>query len=84
MNADMLAANIAAHWVQAGMRHRRPLFRRCGCCDVRASGYRLVALQLTLLTGLLLPVMQPYAVDGQPQRPAAPVADVATCAHQVF
>jgi TonB family protein len=75
MNADMLAANIAAHWVQAGIVTVASL-SVMRLLRVRASGYRLVALQLTLLTGLLLPLIQPYAVDGQPQRPAAPVADV--------
>ena len=75
MNADMLAANIAAHWVQAGIVTVASL-SAMRLLRVRASGYRLVALQLTLLTGLLLPVMQPYVVDGQPQRPAALVADV--------
>jgi TonB family protein len=75
MNADMLAANIAAHWVHAGMVTVASL-SAMRLLRVRASGYRLVALQLTLLTGLLLPLMQPYAVGGQPQRPAAPVADV--------
>ena len=75
MNADMLAANIAAHCVQAGMVTVASL-SAMRLLRVRASGFRLVALQLTLLTGLLLPILQPYAVDGQPQRPAAPVADV--------
>ncbi len=66
MNAEMLAANIVAHWVQAGVVAAASLLA-IRLLDVRAPGYRLVVLQLTLLTSLLLPVMQPYAVEEQPQ-----------------
>jgi TonB family protein len=72
MNAELLAGNIAAHWVQAGVVSVASL-SAMRLLRVRAPGYRLVTLQLTLLTSLLLPAMQPYAVDGQAQRPAAMV-----------
>jgi hypothetical protein len=61
MNAEMLAANIVAHWVQAGVVAAASI-SAIRLLDVRAPGYRLVVLQLTLLTSLLLPVMQPYKV----------------------
>jgi beta-lactamase regulating signal transducer with metallopeptidase domain len=82
MNADILAANVVAHWVQAGVIAAASIsaIRLLG---VRAPGYRLVVLQLTLLTSVLLPVMQPYTVEEQTQL-AAPEADVAGVQNKFF
>ena len=59
MNADLLARNIAAHWVQSGLIAVAALvaIRLLKSGDPR---WRLAALQLTFACTLLLPLIQPW------------------------
>src|SRR5688572_16133227 len=68
MNVELIAQNIAPHWVQAGVIAAASL-SAMRLLKVRAPRYRLIALQLTLVTILLLPLTQPYVVEEQPQVP---------------
>ena len=46
MNAELLAGNIAAHWVQAGVLATSAVIRRCGCSSLNEPRARLAALHL--------------------------------------
>jgi TonB family protein len=61
MGAELLAGNIAAHWVQAGVLAASALIaiRALSLDEPRA---KLAALQLTLLAIVLLPFVQPWKV----------------------
>lgn len=74
MNVELLVQNIASHWVQAGVVAAASL-SAMRLLSVRAPDYRLIALQLTLLTTLLLPLMQPYAAVEPFQQSPVPVGD---------
>jgi TonB family protein len=62
MDADLLAWNIAAHWLQAGLLAGAVLLaiRAVRPASPRA---RLAALHLTLVATLLLPAIQPWHAD---------------------
>ncbi len=61
MSAELLAANITAHWIQSGLLAAVVLgaLRIAGAADPR---FRLAAFQLALLVMLILPV-QPWRAD---------------------
>jgi TonB family protein len=78
MNVELLAGNIAAHWVQAGVIATSALLaiRLLNFNEPRA---RLAALHLTLVAIVLLPLMQPWRVDQPALRvtPSAIAIDIA-------
>jgi TonB family protein len=73
MNAELLARNIAAHWLQAGVLAASALMamRLLKLNEPRA---KLAALQLVLISILLLPLIQPW----RPEAPALQMAQSAT------
>src|SRR5688500_18295918 len=76
MNAELLAQNIAAHWVQSGLLVAAALFalRLFRTGEPRA---RLAALHLTLMATLLLPLLQPWrALESPAQAVTATGASV--------
>ena len=82
-SADLFVRNIAAHWAQAGVVASASLLA-IRLLNVRAPGYRLIALQLTMLTILLLPLMQPYEIDEPSRHVLAPIGDVAVVQTNFF
>ena len=60
MNADLLARNIAAHWVQSDLACGRGAGCDARCSESRRPGVRLVTLHLTFAATLLLPLVQPW------------------------
>ncbi len=72
MNAELLAGNIAAHWLQAGIVAASALLAmRLLLREPRA---RLAALHLTLVAIVLLPAVQPW----RPDAPALQVTPATT------
>ena len=72
MNAELLAGNIMAHWLQAGAVVASALVA-LRVLHLNEPGARLAALQGTLVAILLLPVVQPRTPDEPAQRSAAVV-----------
>ena len=71
MSADLLAGNIAAHWVQSGILAGTLLIALKGL-RVRDPRSRLAALHLVFIAIFFLPVVQPWRVNVDP--PPAPVS----------
>ena len=71
MNIELLAGNIAAHWLQAGALTVSALvaMRLLVLNDARA---RLAALHMALVAIVLLPLVQPWTPD-EPATPATPI-----------
>src|SRR5688572_7561597 len=66
MNAELLAGNITAHWVQAGALATSALIA-IRLLHLNEPRSRLAALQLTVMAIVALPLVQPMRVD-QPAR----------------
>lgn len=78
MNAELLAGNIAAHWLQAGILAASALLAM-RLLLLHAPRARLAALHLTLVAILLLPAVQPW----RPDEPALQVTATATASDVV-
>jgi TonB family protein len=61
MAIDLLAGNIAAHWVQAGLLAASALVAIC-LLNLNEPRARLAALHVTLVAIVLLPLLQPWMV----------------------
>ena len=59
MNAEMLAGNIAAHWVQAGILSLAAAVA-IRLLNLNESSSRLAALHLTVIAIIALPLVQPW------------------------
>src|SRR5258706_10867218 len=59
MDAELLAANLTAHWIQAGVLALSALFA-LQLLRVKEPGLALAALQAVLGVTLLLPWLQPW------------------------
>jgi TonB family protein len=89
MNAELVAANIAAHWIQSGMLVAATLTVLWLLTPATPS-FRLAALQLILALTIVLPTIQPWntslqpatsgiatttvTIAGEPSAPGAPTA----------
>jgi TonB family protein len=79
MNVDLLAANLAAHWVQAGLIAIAAILA-LAVLRVKDPRLRLVALQTTMWLMVVLPWVQPW----QPRRELDPAPPAATSAASPF
>ena len=70
MNVELLAANVTAHWVQSGVLAAVSLVAM-RLLNLHEPRVKLVVLQLTLGTLLLLPALQPRMVPDQIPRASA-------------
>ncbi len=75
MNADLLARNIAAHWVQSGLLVVAAL-AAMRVFRVGAPRLRLVTLHLTFAATLLLPFVQPWQPGVSPGLAVAETTEV--------
>ncbi len=65
MSAELLAVNIAAHWVQAGVL-AATAFVAMRVLNLNEPRARLAALHVTLVAIALLPLVQPWRTKGPP------------------
>src|SRR5688500_3122503 len=81
MNAELLAANIAAHWIQSGLLAAAAIVA-LRMLSIRDPRFTLATLQLTLVAIMLLPMVQPWRPPTQSlgATAAATVADNADAA----
>jgi TonB family protein len=79
MNADLLAGNIAAHWIQAGILSAAAALAM-RLLKLNEPRGRLAALHLVLAAIVLLPLMQPWRAEELPLQvmPSATAVDVTT------
>src|ERR1700686_1565295 len=76
MSAELLVANLTAHWIQAGVLSMVAL-GAIRLLRVKEPRLRLAALQLVLLLIVLLPWMQRWQTREQPPSPVVAQATAA-------